>query len=156
VHQLRVSQVVPLTVDQAWEFFSDPRNLAVITPPDMGFVIHSDVPARMYPGLMIEYTVRPVLGIPVRWVTEITHVREREYFVDEQRAGPYRLWHHEHHFREVPGGVEVSDIVSYALPFGPPGALVNRLVVSKRLAQIFDYRRAVLEDRFGAAKALHG
>jgi ligand-binding SRPBCC domain-containing protein len=149
MHQLRATQFVPLTLDQAWAFFSDPRNLAVITPADMGFVVKTDLPSKMYPGLMVEYTVRPLLKIPVKWVTEITHVRDREYFVDEQRTGPYRMWHHEHHFAAVPGGVEMHDIVSYELPFGPIGSLVNRLVVRKRVAHIFEYRREVLEDRFG-------
>jgi ligand-binding SRPBCC domain-containing protein len=107
----------------------------------------------MYPGMLIEYTVRPLFGLPVRWVTEITHVREHEYFVDEQRAGPYRFWHHEHHFRPVEGGVEVRDLVSYRLPLGPLGSLINRLAVRGRLAQIFEYRRRVLEDRFGRVPA---
>jgi ligand-binding SRPBCC domain-containing protein len=151
LHRLRTLQQVPLSLDEAWAFFSDPRNLAVITPPDMGFVIHGDMPAAMYTGMLIEYTVRPLFGVPVRWVTEITHVGERRYFVDEQRAGPYRLWHHEHHFKEVPGGVEVTDLVSYMLPFGPLGDLLNRLIVQRRLEHIFDYRRAVLVDRFGVA-----
>jgi len=151
LHRLAASQVVPLSIEDAWSFFSDPRNLAVITPPAMRFVIHSQLPARMYAGMLIEYTVRPVFGIPVRWVTEITHVREHEYFVDEQRAGPYRFWHHEHHFRPVAGGVEVLDQVSYRLPFGPLGDAVNRLVVARRLADIFDFRRTVLEERFGPA-----
>jgi ligand-binding SRPBCC domain-containing protein len=154
MHQLRAKQPVPLSLDDAWAFFSDPRNLAVITPPSMGFVIQSEVPPAMYEGMLIEYTVRPLLGLPVRWVTEITHVKEREYFVDEQRSGPYRLWHHEHHFRPIPGGVEVRDLVSYALPFGPLGDIVERLAVRRRLAEIFGYRRRVLLERFGPMPAV--
>lgn len=139
-----------MSLDDAWAFFSDPRNLAVITPPAMGFVIQTPVPDVVYPGLIIAYTVRPLGPIPLKWVTEITHVKEREFFVDEQRSGPYRLWHHEHHFRAIPGGVEMRDIVSYDVGFGPLGDLVNALVVGKRVAGIFDYRATVLEDRFGA------
>ena len=149
LHQLSVTQRVPLSLDDAWAFFSDPRNLAVITPPSMGFHVRSEVPAAMHPGLIIAYTVKPILGIPLGWVTEITHVADRQFFVDEQRSGPYRIWHHEHHFREVPGGVEMRDIVSYALPFGPLGDIMDRLVVGARVREIFRYREQVLEERFG-------
>jgi ligand-binding SRPBCC domain-containing protein len=149
LHHLAASQVVPLSIEDAWSFFSDPRNLAIITPPDMGFLIHTPLPDRMYAGMLIEYTVRPAFNIPVRWVTEITHVRDHEYFVDEQRAGPYSFWHHEHHFRPVAGGVETIDLVSYRLPLGPLGDLANRLVVASRLAHIFEFRRKVLAERFG-------
>lgn len=149
LHQLRVSQRIPLSLDDAWRFFSDPRNLTVITPRSMGFVLKTPVPAEMYPGLIIAYTVKPMGGVPIEWVTEITHVRDREFFVDEQRSGPYRTWHHEHHFRAIPGGTEMTDIVSYALPFGPLGDLVNAAVVRKRVAGIFNYREQVLDERFG-------
>jgi ligand-binding SRPBCC domain-containing protein len=150
LHQLRVTQRIPLTLDEAWAFFSDPRNLSVITPKSMGFVIKTEVPGTMYPGLLIAYTVRPLGPLPLPWVTEITHVRDREFFVDEQRSGPYRLWHHEHHFAAIPGGVEMRDIVSYALPFGPLGDLLNHLLVADRVKGIFTYREKVLEDRFGS------
>ena len=149
LHQLRATQCIPLTLDDAWAFFSDPRNLSVITPKAMGFVVKTQLPASVYPGLIVEYTVKPLGPVPLAWVTEITHVREREFFVDEQRSGPYRLWHHEHHFRAITGGVEMSDIVSYALPFGPLGNVVDRLVVADRVRGIFRYRAQVLEDRFG-------
>ncbi len=149
LHQLSATQRVPLSLDDAWSFFSDPRNLTVITPPSMGFVVQTEVPEAMHPGLIIGYTVRPLFGVPLGWVTEITHVSERQFFVDEQRAGPYRIWHHEHHFREIPGGVEMRDVVSYALPFGPLGDIVNRLVVAGRVREIFRYREQVLEERFG-------
>jgi ligand-binding SRPBCC domain-containing protein len=119
----------------------------------MGFRVISPLPDAAYPGLMIRYRVRPLLGIPVTWVTEITQVRSGEYFVDEQRAGPYRLWHHEHHFRAVPGGVEMRDVVHYALPFGPLGDWLNALLVRRRVAGIFDYRSAVLARMFGTAPA---
>ncbi len=151
LHQLRTTTFVPLTLDDAWAFFSDPRNLAVITPPDMGFIIKTPPAAEMYEGMIIAYTVRPMFGIPVNWVTEITHVRDREFFVDEQRSGPYAMWHHEHHFKPVEGGVEMTDIVSYRLPFGLLGDIVNALVVGARVRGIFEYRGEVLAERFGTS-----
>jgi len=149
VHRLDASQVVPIARDEAWAFFSDPRNLARITPPGMGFRLVDAPPDQVYPGLILRYRVRPLAGVPVTWVTEITHVRDREYFVDEQRIGPYRLWHHQHHLVDVPGGVELRDVVHYALPFGPLGGLLNRFVVAPRVRAIFAYRRAVLAGLFG-------
>jgi len=104
-----------VSVDTAWRFFSDPRNLAAITPPQLGFELRSSPPPEIYPGLMIVYRVRPLVGIPVTWVTEITHVTRQDYFIDEQRSGPYRIWHHEHHFTEKAGGTLVSDQVKYAV-----------------------------------------
>ncbi|MEX0784035.1 MAG: SRPBCC family protein [Dehalococcoidia bacterium] len=150
VHRLEATQFLPVTVDEAWRFFSDPRNLALITPPWLDFTLTSaDLPEQMYEGLIIAYTVRPALNIPVKWVAEITHVREGDYFVDEQRSGPYSLFHHEHHFRAVQGGTEMRDIVHYAAPLGPLGDLIVRLQVRGKLDQIFSYRRKVLEQRFG-------
>ncbi len=150
LHQLRATHRLPLTLDEAWGFFSDPRNLRLITPPWLGFEVKSaELPEVMYPGLIIAYTVRPIAGIPLEWVTEITHVRDRAFFVDEQRRGPYALWHHEHHFAAVPGGVEMRDIVSYALPFGPLGDIVNALNVRGKVQSIFAHRAEVLDERFG-------
>jgi len=142
LHRLEVSQFLPIHLVSAWEFFSDPRNLAALTPPDMRFEITSPLPANAYAGLVISYRVRPFASIPLTWVTEITHLRERSLFVDEQRLGPYRFWHHQHHFSEVPGGVEMRDIVHYALPLGPLGGLVNALLVRRRLQAIFGFRRS--------------
>lgn len=149
LHRMADVQRMPIGIEEAWDFFSDPRNLAVITPPEMGFEIQDALPARMHPGLIIRYRVRPLFNLPVQWVTEITHVIEGQMFVDEQRFGPYRFWHHQHHFREVPGGIEMRDIVHYDVGFGPVGDLVNLLVVRRRVQQIFDFRRRVLEQRFG-------
>ncbi|MDR7418436.1 MAG: SRPBCC family protein, partial [Armatimonadota bacterium] len=133
LQSLRTVQRLPVSIAEAWAFFSDPRNLGRITPPWMRFEVLSPLPERAYAGLLITYRVRPVAGIPVTWVTEITHMREPHLFVDEQRFGPYRFWHHQHLFREVPGGVEMEDIVHYALPLGWLGRIVNRLVVAPRL-----------------------
>ena len=123
LHRFEVVQRVPIPRSDASAFFSDPRNLAVITPPDMGFEISSDLPERIHPGLIVTYRVRPLARVPVTWVTEISHVVGGELFVDDQRLGPYRFWHHQHHFADVPGGAggtEMRDIVHYALPFRAP------------------------------------
>ena len=153
LHRFETRQLVPIGLDEAWAFFSDPRNLAVITPPEMAFEVASPLPERMHPGLIILHRVRPLFGLPVSWVTEITQLVEGELFVDEQRFGPYRFWHHQHHFRAVEGGVEIGDIVHYAVPLGPLGDVLNRLLVAERVRAIFEYRRAVLERRFGRVGA---
>ncbi|CAN5362382.1 SRPBCC family protein [soil metagenome] len=152
IYQLERKQMVSLGRDPCWRFFSDPRNLEKITPPAMKFTIKSALPAEVYPGLMIEYTVAPLLGIPLTWLTEIVQVNAPHHFVDEQRVGPYRLWHHEHFFRARPeGGTEVRDLVTYVPPLGPLGALLDRLVIRPQLERIFEYRRAQLER--GASEA---
>lgn len=148
LHRFETTQLIAAPLEAAWAFFTDPRNLAAITPPDMGFEITSPVADRVYPGMIISYRVRPLLRVPVEWVTEITQVVERERFVDEQRIGPYRLWHHEHGFRAIGDMTEVHDLVSYALPFGPLGNLGYPLVRA-RVEHIFEYRAEVLHRRFG-------
>ena len=153
LHRLESTQVLPISVEEAWAFFSDPRNLARITPPELRFRLISELPDAMYAGLFISYEIAPLLGVTMRWVTEITHVDEGHMFVDEQRLGPYRLWHHEHWFRAVPGGTEMRDTVHYALPGGVLGAVVHALVVGERVRSIFTYRRQVLESRFTAMAA---
>ena len=131
-----------------WDFFSDPKNLSKITPQSMGFIVRTELPDKMYEGLMIEYTVRPMLGIPMNWITEIKTVKNHSFFVDEQRKGPYRIWHHEHHFKEVEGGVEMTDIVSYELPLGFLGRLMHPILVKNKLKEIFDYRRQKVDELF--------
>lgn len=149
-HSIKTVQKIPVSIDKAWEFFSNPANLQAITPEDMGFqVISKHHGEKMYAGQVIEYKVRPVLGIPLYWMTEITHVEESRYFIDEQRFGPYRLWHHQHHFREVPGGVEMTDIVHYKNPLGLLGKLANSLFVRRKLKNIFSYRFKKTEELFG-------
>ncbi len=146
---LREVQRLPISLPEAWSFFSDPRNLSRITPPSLGLEVTSDLPGVMYSGMIITYLVRPIPWVSVGWVTEITHVREPVLFVDEQRFGPYRFWHHEHHFREVEGGVEMEDIVHYALPFGTIGRVFGGPLVRRRLEQIFSFRRRFLVREFG-------
>ncbi len=152
LHVLERTLDIPITLNEAWDFFSNPANLTKITPPRLGFKITSEAPGRIYPGLILIYTVTPFFGLPVRWVTEITHVEEPEYFVDDQRLGPYEFWHHEHHFREISGGVEVRDLVHYALPLGLVGDIAHELLVKRQLREIFDFRRGYLESEFGKAE----
>jgi ligand-binding SRPBCC domain-containing protein len=148
-YKLLKEQDLPITIEEAWDFFSSPENLKEITPPHMGFEITSGKPARMYPGQIISYKVRPLPGYSVRWVTEITHVSEPHYFVDEQRAGPYKMWHHEHRFEEIQGGVRMTDEVTYALPFGILGWIARSIFVKNELEKIFNHRNMVLLSRFG-------
>jgi len=149
IHTLQRIQILSATVEECWRFFSNPQNLCRITPPALDFVIKSNLPAEIHPGLMIEYRVRPLWGIAVNWLTEITHVQKPFYFVDEQRVGPYAVWHHEHTFRDLgEGRVEIGDRVHYVLPFGPLGDLLHPFLVKKQLEQIFDYRTRVLRELF--------
>ncbi|MCZ8168431.1 Ligand-binding SRPBCC domain-containing protein [Flavobacterium fontis] len=153
IYTLKSKQKLPITLEQAWDFFSDPMNLNTITPDDMGFKTLSGADRKMYPGQVIQYIVTPLLGIPMKWVTEITHVIDKEYFVDEQRFGPYALWHHKHFFKEIPGGVEMEDIVDYKLPMGVLGQLMHPVLVRPRLEQIFAYRTQKLVELFGEYKS---
>jgi ligand-binding SRPBCC domain-containing protein len=149
-HSIKTVQKIPVSLDEAWAFFSNPANLQAITPEGMGFTViskhHGEV---MYAGQLIEYTVKPVAGIPLYWMTEITQVKDRAYFIDEQRFGPYSLWHHQHHFREIPGGVEMTDIIHYKNPLGFLGRIANTLFVKNKLKGIFDFRFKKVEELFG-------
>lgn len=153
VYSLKTVQTIPVSLDKAWDFFSNPANLQTITPRNLGFKIISKHHGHtMYAGQLIEYKVSPVLGIPLYWMTEITHVQDKQFFVDEQRFGPYRLWHHQHHFKAVEGGVEMTDIVHYKLPLWILGDIANGLFVKKQLQQIFDYRFKKVNEIFGEKK----
>ena len=148
MHQFIRKQFVKTDLQTCWDFFSSPANLKRITPSYMGFDVKTEVPTKMYEGLIIAYTVKPLLGIPVEWVTEITHVKDKSFFVDEQRKGPYTMWHHEHHFKAVEGGVEMTDIVSYIIPLGFLGKLVEPFLVKPKLEEIFAYRFKIVEEIF--------
>ena len=148
IYTLVATQQLPISLQEAWDFFSSPLNLEKITPDHMNFHITSGKPAKMYPGQIISYKVTPIPGIKSNWVTEITHVEDKVFFVDEQRFGPYAMWHHEHHFEEKDGGVLMTDRVSYKLPLGFLGHLAQSLFVKKQLQNIFEYRMKVLEDFF--------
>ena len=146
MYQLKRTQFIKTDLKTAWDFFSSPVNLKKITPDYMGFDVKTELPEKMYEGLMIEYTVKPLLGIPMNWITEIKTVKDLEFFVDEQRKGPYKIWHHEHHFKEIDGGVEMTDIVSYELPLGILGRIMHHFVVQKKLEEIFDFRFKAVEQ----------
>lgn len=148
LQRLEYRQCLPLDPAKAWAFFSDPANLPRITPPELRFTITSPLPERVYPGLVVSYTITPFGPWRVDWVTEISHVVEPVCFVDEQRFGPYRFWHHQHHFLAVPGGVAMTDIVHYRLRWEPVSRLLAGVVAS-RLSRIFAFRRQALEDLFG-------
>jgi ligand-binding SRPBCC domain-containing protein len=150
VYTLKRSQVVHATIGECWAFFSNPANLSKITPASLYFRVLSDTPDKIYAGLMIQYQVKPLMGVPVTWVTEITHVREPEYFSDEQRVGPYAMWHHEHFFKQLDGGrVEIRDMVHYALPFSFLGSIAHELLVKGQLERIFRHREKVVAELFG-------
>lgn len=149
VHTLSQEQRLPITPAAAWEFFSSPRNLDEITPRDLGFRIVSLPGEKMYEGQIITYQVMIVPGIWIPWVTEIKAVDEGRSFIDEQRFGPYKFWHHRHTFEEIPGGVLMRDLVHYGLGFGPLGAVAHGLFVRSKLEMIFRFRRETLEKRFG-------
>ncbi|UJH91512.1 SRPBCC family protein [Antarcticibacterium sp. 1MA-6-2] len=153
LYRLQTKQQLPISLEAAWDFLSDPGNLKIITPHYMGFNILGGAERKMYPGQIIQYIVTPVAGIKTKWVTEITHVKDLEYFVDEQRFGPYSLWHHKHFLKEIEGGVEMEDIVDYKLPFGILGQMVHPFLVGPKLKEIFDYREKKLKELFGEFKS---
>ena len=152
IYRFTKSQLLPITIDKAWAFLSDAKNLKKITPDYMGFNIIEKEDTKMYAGQIIQYIVTPILGIPTKWVTEITQVKDKSYFVDEQRFGPYSLWHHKHFIKEVDGGVEMLDIIDYKIPFGLIGRIANPILVKPKLNEIFDYRKQKLIDLFGELK----
>jgi len=149
IHVLRSVQLVPVPLEECWDFFSDARNLAKITPPTLDLQVQGDLPAKVYEGMAIQYRLRPLFGIRTSWLTEITHVDPLRYFADDQRIGPYRLWHHEHFFRSMGDSeIEMRDCVHYALPFGILGDIVHAAFVRREVERIFAYRRAAIERLF--------
>ena len=155
-YQLKTEQLIPATIDSLWKFISDPRNLEKITPKSMGFKIRTCPDGPMYPGMIIEYQVKPLLGIPTRWVTEITIVKEKHYFVDEQRVGPYAMWHHEHILETMGDKTKMTDIVSYKVPFGIFGKLAHLLIIRRKLNAIFSHRKKVLENLYPENESTDG
>jgi ligand-binding SRPBCC domain-containing protein len=150
VYSLKSVQRIPVPIAELWDFFSNPANLPVLTPSSLNFRVisrhHGD---KIYQGQVIEYKVSPLLGIPVYWMTEITHVDHLKYFVDEQRYGPYSMWHHQHHFKSIEGGVEMTDIVHYKNPLWVLGDIANVIIVKNKLRDIFRFRHEAIVDRFG-------
>lgn len=149
MRQLEFKQYLPYAVEEAWKFFSNPGNLSKITSKDMNFNITSKVQEKVYPGMIITYKVSPLFNIPMTWVTEITQVNELLYFVDEQRSGPYSIWHHEHHFESVKNGVMMTDKLFYKVPFGAFGNLLDRIFIYKKVCGIFEFRKKFLEANIG-------
>lgn len=148
-YQFKKEQFIKSDIDTIWDFISSPKNLKKITPPEMGFDITSeDLASKVYQGMIISYHVKPILHIPTLWVTEITHVRDKSYFVDEQRVGPYKMWHHQHLLIEQDEGVLMQDIISYQPPMGLLGTIANALFIKKQLNKIFNYRTKVLNELF--------
>ena len=148
IFTIKTNQSLPISIEDAWDFFSNPNNLPKITPPWLNLKVTSELPDKMYEGMIVTYKVYPVLGIPSNWVTEITTVNEKAFFIDEQRFGPYKFWHHQHHFKETSSGVEMTDIVNYALPFDPFSRPLNNILVGKKVEGIFEFRKEVLNDLF--------
>ncbi len=146
--QFKRTQTINRPITEIWDFISSPNNLKTITPDYMGFDITSESPEKMYEGLIISYKVSPMLGIRTTWVTEITHIKEHEYFVDEQRVGPYKIWHHQHHLEKTENGTLMIDIVSYQPPFGFLGNIANSIIIKSKLNEIFNYRNKVLEELY--------
>ncbi len=151
MYQLRRIQSIPISVEQAWDFFSKPENLTKITPENLRFKIHLRSEAGvMYPGKIITYTLSPLLKISVNWATEITQIKYHKYFIDNQIKGPYKIWHHEHHFEKTEGGTEMRDVLFYDLPYGFIGKILYKVIVKKRVKEIFDYRHKKIKELFGS------
>ena len=152
IYTFHRKQKLPITIETAWEFLSNPKNLKTITPDYMSFDILSGADRPMFAGQIIQYIVTPILGIKTKWVTEITQVEHQKYFVDEQRFGPYALWHHKHFIKEIDGGVEMEDIIDYKVPMGILGQLVHPILVKPKLKEIFAYRQKKLIELYGTYK----
>ena len=150
IFKIETTTLIKAPIEDVWEFFSSPKNLNELTPPDLSFEILTNLDqVKMYPGLIINYKIRPLLNIPLRWTTEITHCETPYFFVDEQRFGPYAFWHHQHRFEQTPEGILMTDIVHYALPMGIIGRLMNSMYVQQRVQSIFDYRNQRISQIFG-------
>ena len=152
IYSLHKTQKLPISLDEAWEFLSNPKNLKIITPDYMSFNIISKIDRPLYIGQIIQYIVTPLLGIKTKWVSEITHIQEKKYFVDEQMYGPYSLWHHKHFIKEINGGVELEDIIDYKVPLGIIGQVIHPILVKPKLEEIFSYRQKKLIELFGEYK----
>lgn len=154
IHRLEVQQKLPITLDEAWDFFSSPENLDLITPDDMRFQIISGADGKAYAGQLITYKIKPLLNIPMTWITEIIQCVDKKYFIDEQRFGPYKFWHHQHHFEETNDGVLMKDILHYVLPFGFIGEIMGSILLHKKVKNIFNYREQKLKEIFNSELVL--
>ena len=152
IYTLHKTQKLPISPGKAWKFLSNPKNLKIITPDYMSFNIVSPIDRPLYTGQIIQYIVTPLLGIKTKWVSEITHIEDKKYFVDEQMYGPYSLWHHKHFIKEIEGGVEMEDIIDYKVPLGILGQIMHPILVKPKLEEIFSYRQKKLIELFGKYK----
>ena len=152
IYTFKRKQYIPISLDEAWRFLSSPKNLKELTPDYMGFDILSGADKPMFAGQIIQYSVTPILGIKTKWVSEITQVEHKKYFVDIQLYGPYALWHHKHFLKQIDGGVEFEDIIDYKVPLGILGRLVHPFLVKPKLEEIFAYRQQKLIELFGEFK----
>lgn len=152
MYTLNKKQKLPVSLQEAWDFIANPKNLATITPPNMGFKTLSGDERQMFAGQIIHYTITPLFGLKLEWITEITHIADKSFFVDEQRYGPYKFWHHKHFLKEIKGGVEMEDILHYKLPMGILGKMMHPFLVKPKLEQIFEYRHKKLTELFGDYK----
>lgn len=152
LYSIHTKQNLPISLEEAWNFIANPKNLEVITPKSMGFKTISGDEKDMFAGQIIHYYITPLFGIKLQWVTEITHVQNQKFFVDEQRFGPYAFWHHKHFLKEIPGGVEMEDVVHYKVPMGILGQLVHPFLVKPKLDEIFAFRQKKLVELFGEFK----
>jgi ligand-binding SRPBCC domain-containing protein len=152
LYSLHSEQKLPISLEHAWNFFSDPKNLNTITPNDMKFITLSGDDKKMFQGQIIHYKISPFPLVTLEWVTEISHVENKKFFVDEQRFGPYAFWHHKHFFTEIKGGIYMEDIVHYKVPFGIIGKLFHPLIVQPKLKKIFEFRTRKLIELFGELK----
>jgi ligand-binding SRPBCC domain-containing protein len=151
MYQLKITQNIPISLIEAWDFFSQPDNLGKITPQYMNFNILSRSDAgEMYPGMIITYRLSPLFNFTVKWATEITQIKEHRYFIDNQIQGPYKIWHHEHHFKEINNGTEMRDILFYDVPFGFIGQILHKIFIRKRVQEIFDFRETKIKELFGS------
>lgn len=149
MHHYKTEQFLPISIEKAWAFFTSPQNLSLITPPELDFKILTRLTdEEIYEGMKIGYTVKPVLGIPLRWQTEICKIKKQKYFTDRQQKGPYKIWEHTHSFSEQKGGVLMQDLVVYKLPFSFVGIIANSIFVRRKIINIFNYRKKILETLF--------
>jgi ligand-binding SRPBCC domain-containing protein len=148
IKKIMQTQILPIPIEQAWAFFATPKNLNEVTPKEMTFEITSELPDEMYEGLIITYRIKPMLNIPMNWCTEITHIKQLQFFVDEQRQGPYKMWHHEHHFKSIREGTLMTDILHYDIGKSIFGAIAGALFVHKKVNEIFKFRAKALDKLF--------
>lgn len=150
VYSKKSEQFLNSNIEECWEFFSDPKNLQIITPKSMGFKVTDFDNKNMYEGQIIQYKITPLFGIKLSWLTEITKVKEGSYFIDEQRFGPYAFWHHKHFFEPTENGVKMTDVVHYAIPLGFIGRIMNTLIVKNKLKEIFEFREQKVNQIFNS------